>query len=490
MFNVKEYDAYGAFGDGVHIDSRAIQESLDSAEAAGGGIVHLPAGTYLIDETIMLPNKVLLSGVGGTVFGRADLDISGTAPDKFLAQALTIIKLADNSDNIDMLRQKGDNVNSSKKRDRTFYQSGIENIVFYGNKANQKSTSVNNGIVIEDTNIECRGHCRFRNVLLYKMKGDGFYGGSYHHELFIDEMFSINCDGNGITFRGMDCKVSRSGSGFNGKTGIVITGGYSIPGSSSGGAARCYDLDAWNNEYGIEISDCINIEVFGAGIDGNRKSGLYIHPGAAGISPRQIQFFRAVLSVNSESGMGLHAEVLIEGNAFNIVFNSCLFRGSFVDLKRPSYAIQDVSTSPARNLVTGCGIARGAYTRGIINNTGIYSFRDNYDLSTNEMLDESNLPYNYIESDKYIIKRSDCYLTVNTIGKETILTLPPISETQVGKVYYIAKSDSNDVLLKVAPAQGETISGISEIGQRFDVLMIINAGSGWFSTKISNGSNK
>lgn len=40
--------AYGATGDGVTDDTTAIQDAIDAAEAAGGGVVYFPAGVYVV----------------------------------------------------------------------------------------------------------------------------------------------------------------------------------------------------------------------------------------------------------------------------------------------------------------------------------------------------------------------------------------------------------------------------------------------------------
>lgn len=45
IFNVTNF---GAYGDGVHNDTNAIQAALDAAHAAGGGTVVMPAGTFLV----------------------------------------------------------------------------------------------------------------------------------------------------------------------------------------------------------------------------------------------------------------------------------------------------------------------------------------------------------------------------------------------------------------------------------------------------------
>ncbi len=45
--NVFDVRQFGATGDGKTLDTAAIQSALDACGKAGGGIVRLPAGTYL-----------------------------------------------------------------------------------------------------------------------------------------------------------------------------------------------------------------------------------------------------------------------------------------------------------------------------------------------------------------------------------------------------------------------------------------------------------
>ena len=61
FFNVK---AYGATGNGTTDDTASIQRAVDAALSAGGGIVYLPAGRYLLKGTVAISRMDLVSLVG------------------------------------------------------------------------------------------------------------------------------------------------------------------------------------------------------------------------------------------------------------------------------------------------------------------------------------------------------------------------------------------------------------------------------------------
>jgi hypothetical protein len=74
-------ESYGAVGDGVTNDRTALQAAIDAASAAGGGIVRLPAGTFLKpgSVTALVPkSNVTLQGVPGQTI--IQLDATGTNP--------------------------------------------------------------------------------------------------------------------------------------------------------------------------------------------------------------------------------------------------------------------------------------------------------------------------------------------------------------------------------------------------------------------------
>src|ERR1700749_261916 len=64
FFNVKDY---GAKGDGVNLDSKAINKTIDAAVNAGGGTVYLPAGNYLSGSIHLQSNISLFIDQGATI---------------------------------------------------------------------------------------------------------------------------------------------------------------------------------------------------------------------------------------------------------------------------------------------------------------------------------------------------------------------------------------------------------------------------------------
>jgi polygalacturonase len=69
--------AYGAKGDGKTIDTPAINRAIDAANAAGGGVVHLSAGSYLCFSIHLKSNVSLDLGPGATIVA-AESPSSGT----------------------------------------------------------------------------------------------------------------------------------------------------------------------------------------------------------------------------------------------------------------------------------------------------------------------------------------------------------------------------------------------------------------------------
>ena len=69
QYNVK---TFGAKGDGVTLDTRAIQSAIDKAYANKGGVVDIPPGTYKIGSLILKDNIELHIQSGATLLGSAN----------------------------------------------------------------------------------------------------------------------------------------------------------------------------------------------------------------------------------------------------------------------------------------------------------------------------------------------------------------------------------------------------------------------------------
>ncbi|MCX7048773.1 MAG: glycoside hydrolase family 28 protein [Candidatus Sumerlaeota bacterium] len=65
-FNVVEY---GAAGDGNNTCTKSIQAAIEACAAAGGGVVHFPAGRYLTGPVFLKSNITLHIGEGATLLG-------------------------------------------------------------------------------------------------------------------------------------------------------------------------------------------------------------------------------------------------------------------------------------------------------------------------------------------------------------------------------------------------------------------------------------
>lgn len=77
IYDVKEY---GATGDGVTLDTNAINQAVDACHAAGGGVVYLPPGTYLSGMVILRSNVTLYLEAGATLLGSKNLSDYSSQP--------------------------------------------------------------------------------------------------------------------------------------------------------------------------------------------------------------------------------------------------------------------------------------------------------------------------------------------------------------------------------------------------------------------------
>lgn len=476
VWNVKQYP-YPAYGDGSHDDTQAIQAHIDSAYKHNGGVVLFPSGNYLISGTLKLHSKVYLKGVGGTTFGGTGFD-PGYNPTNF-EDSLTCRITLTSGNIVDMVRT-----------DTLFYQSGIENIALVGNRNISSSTDTNStgcrGIYIPDVGNQYRSQAMFRNIIIYGTKGTGFYDGTNQHEINLSYVEVINCGWNGFTIKGQDCKISRCGAGGNSMSGFYITGG---------GSGRYYDVDAWGNNLGFEIRDVINLFFFGLETNVNKTNGLYIGPSSSpsGWSPSWIEIFRGLFSDNSTVGSGSYSDVFLtsQSNGFgppHILFSGCQFMG-FQSSGHPSYPIQDASVTPRQNVVADCNFYVSGYISSkVINNNGIYQFRDCiYEDNTNGLgvYGTNTMKFVFVSSN-YQMKPFDGQVNASAGGGTVTVTLPDLNQVPVGTVYYISRADQTANTLNVQAFGTQTINNSSSVPVNgyLTTLMITQMGSQWRASKM------
>src|SRR5258708_37410138 len=71
VFNVRDF---GATGDGVTLDSAAVQKAIDACHAAVGGTVLVPAGTFLVGTLQLKSNIRLHLESNARLLGSTNLD--------------------------------------------------------------------------------------------------------------------------------------------------------------------------------------------------------------------------------------------------------------------------------------------------------------------------------------------------------------------------------------------------------------------------------
>jgi hypothetical protein len=163
-YNVK---SFGAKGDGSTIDRLAIQNAIDQAAAAGGGVIYFPAGTYLVDV------------VGSSDGGIISLSLKAKVTLKGASQQASILKLKDGSYGPGAYYR----LIASDHNGRSSHMA-IRDLTIDGNSSHQSASGK-----------------QASNILL---EADG------SEDIVIDNVRSINSVGQGIQIRGSGSQFAKN----------------------------------------------------------------------------------------------------------------------------------------------------------------------------------------------------------------------------------------------------------------------------------------
>lgn len=221
-YNVKKY---GALGDGNTDDTVAIQAALNAAASAGGGVVYLPAATYVISN-ITLDTNVTLCGAGWATILQAKSGTTG-----YLI-ALT---------------------QPSTSRQVTIRDLAL--LTPYGGAAAGHILLDNTGWAGGDP-FDCMH--RVLNVFSFNSGGDAFHFGSNTRALVVSGCSQYQATGFGFHFEGgcTDSFISHCNSGPSGNHGFNVAGWNNMLTSCksfwAGYDTATHTWDLWKN--GFELS--------------------------------------------------------------------------------------------------------------------------------------------------------------------------------------------------------------------------------------------
>lgn len=314
-FNVKDY---GALGDGIADDTTAIQDTITAA-AVLGGIVFIPAGTYLV-STLTVANGVEIFGIGN----KSILSATGTIAGHGVFEA---VNKQDWS--IDNLKIDGNSIGSTYCIEITGTGGNCEryrlsNLWLYN--GGYRSLNIRSGVV-----------AYLENIYIYGNAGDcAFLIGTNTDETFICHNIKVN----NLIIKDVD--IDGGGIWRQNSTGIVqnisINGLFVSETGNTGTGHGFFTHDV----YDISISDFVirdGQDSSGNGLHIDGGSRLVISNGVikdyllngltlSGVSPSNMSFNNIILHSNQRG-------VVIDGNTTTpcqyIQFNNCITHSNDYD---------------------------------------------------------------------------------------------------------------------------------------------------------------
>ncbi|HEX2865859.1 MAG TPA: glycosyl hydrolase family 28-related protein [Ignavibacteriales bacterium] len=450
-FNVKI--DFSAVGDGLADDTNAIQNALNAVSTNGRGTVFFPSGIYKISSPLRVPPKCTLLGLSGcfTQDGNRDVTLQGTR-----------IVLASPTCNI---IEPLDTIN--------FYDSVIiQGLILDGNRGTQKDPPYYSGIYMPDySSTQKRSGMVVRDVMIMNVKGYGFYAGINQCEFLLDHVVSLNNSVHGFYFNSaQDISLNYVWGGSNLSNGFYF---------SSCAGIKSHNCDAWGNSIGVNLESSSNCVFHRLQTDLNQLYGVYV------LTADNASFIGSIFANNRRYSPGSYTNVLLNTNnpngygPFGVKFIGCQF-GHYSNTATTKSAIEDNSSIPRANIVSGCSFNQQEFVGGTISNIlGKYIFEGCSAGNYGEI--PFAIDYSWTSNDYTLTARHKNIGVDTTTGNKTIY-LPSINSLLAGKEYLIIKaSQLNTVVIQAdAPINGSgntfNFTGGPWVAKRF-----IHGGNSWLA---------
>ncbi|WP_326755089.1 right-handed parallel beta-helix repeat-containing protein [Streptomyces hirsutus] len=262
---------YGAVGNGVADDTAAIQEAIDDANAAGGGVVYIPRGTYRLTSALSMKSHVQLKGDGinATVLQQASSSSHGIS-----GSNLELISIED-------LLIDGPGSGTG----RGIHLGGTT--IIYSFYVTMRNVMVrqfgNTGIFIDDPVTT-----DLYNVTSKENGAEGFYitcsdTGTVGTSTSLVTCYAHNNVGNGFRLYNMVYST------FTGCAADHNVNGYKLESCEVVTLTGCGAEE--NTGDSIQISDGNNLSVFGAWLSESGTNGVHVTGGAQGVTLKGVKEF-------------------------------------------------------------------------------------------------------------------------------------------------------------------------------------------------------
>jgi len=443
-----------------------IQRILDEIKTnmgilGGGGIVYLPPGTYTINNTLKIPPRTVLMGMGGS------FNLSGDSQGSYFIKHQSVV--------LDWRGEEDKNMIESYEN-VPFNSNTLESVVIQGIALNGNATA-QHGIYLpnldEGLGAQTRSGLIVRETLIYNMKGNGFHAGQNQSEIFLEKVCSYKNGGNGFKFiSGSDINLTSVWAGGNIKDGFYFESVDNV---------RSFNCDAWgNDENGAYISNSAGFSFHKFQSNDNDKNGIVI------INSPECSFLGSFFVGNSALIDGEHSEIYII-DSYGIKFVGCRI-GSHWSSNKTKWGIYDSSAEPATNSIIGCSIYEaefltGTFSSNVLGNyliegcTGGASGKDIY-KNPNKFVSTNLSPFHINKSNETII--------VDTETGWKQLKLPLAADVNYGKEYLIVKKLADNMKILITPSEGDNINNL-DVGTNFEYVNT-NANGAFRIIKVSESN--